>query len=42
MIMIVYMFFEGVSEIPDGLNKLFEDILTRNWENMEDLILCLQ
>ena len=29
-------------EIPDGLEKLFEDILTRDGENMEELILCLQ
>ena len=29
-------------EIPDGLDKLFEDILTRDRENMEELILCLQ
>ncbi len=29
-------------EIPDGLDKLFEDILTRNQENMEELVLCLQ
>ncbi len=29
-------------EIPDGLDKLFEDILTRDQENMEELLLCLQ
>ena len=29
-------------EIPDGLEELFEDILTRDRENMEELILCLQ
>ena len=29
-------------EIPDGLEKLFEDILTRDQQNMEGLILCLQ
>ena len=29
-------------EIPDGLDKLFEDILTRDKENMEELVLCLQ
>ncbi|KAL9023500.1 MAG: hypothetical protein Q9196_007162, partial [Gyalolechia fulgens] len=31
-----------LSEIPDGLDKLFEDILTRDRENMDELILCLQ
>ena len=29
-------------ELPDGLEKLFEEILTRDQENMEELILCLQ
>ena len=29
-------------EIPDGLEKLFEEILTRDRQNMEELILCLQ
>lgn len=29
-------------EIPDGLDKLFGDILTRDGENLSDLILCLQ
>ena len=29
-------------EIPDGLEKLFEEILTRDQENMKELILCLQ
>ena len=29
-------------EIPDGLDKLFEDILTRDGENIKGLILCLQ
>ena len=29
-------------EIPDGLDKLFEDILTRDQENMGELVLCLQ
>ena len=29
-------------EITDGLDKLFEDILTRDQENMEGLVLCLQ
>ena len=31
-----------LKDIPDGLEKLFEDILTRDRENMEELILCLQ
>ncbi|KAL8939899.1 MAG: hypothetical protein Q9211_002527 [Gyalolechia sp. 1 TL-2023] len=31
-----------LKEIPDGLDKLFEDILTRDRENMDELILCLQ
>ncbi|KAL8649235.1 MAG: hypothetical protein Q9210_004519 [Variospora velana] len=29
-------------EIPDGLDKLFEDILTRDNARFEELILCLQ
>ena len=29
-------------EIPDGLDKLFEDILTRDQENMGEMVLCLQ
>ena len=29
-------------EIPDGLEKLFEEILTRDRANTEELILCLQ
>ncbi|EXJ70924.1 uncharacterized protein A1O5_05916 [Cladophialophora psammophila CBS 110553] len=29
-------------EIPDGLDKLFEDILTRDGRNSDDLLLCLQ
>ena len=31
-----------LDEIPDGLNELFKDILTRDSRNMEDLLLCLQ
>ncbi|KAL8941011.1 MAG: hypothetical protein Q9216_002491 [Gyalolechia sp. 2 TL-2023] len=31
-----------LKEIPDGLDKLFEDILTRDQESMDELILCLQ
>lgn len=31
-----------LNEIPSGLDELFKDILTRDGENMEDLILCLQ
>ena len=29
-------------EIPDGLDKLFEEILTRDQENIRELVLCLQ
>ena len=28
--------------IPDGLDELFEDILTRDRENMQELVLCIQ
>jgi ankyrin repeat protein/nucleoside phosphorylase len=31
-----------LNEIPDGLEELFDDILTRDAENMEIMILCLQ
>ncbi|KAL8746358.1 MAG: hypothetical protein Q9184_007755 [Pyrenodesmia sp. 2 TL-2023] len=31
-----------LKEIPDGLDKLFEDILTRDRANSEELVLCLQ
>lgn len=31
-----------LKEIPDGLDKLFEDILTRDQERVDQLILCLQ
>lgn len=31
-----------LDEIPDGLDELFSDILTRDGHNMEELILCLQ
>ncbi|KAI4252106.1 MAG: hypothetical protein L6R42_008106 [Xanthoria sp. 1 TBL-2021] len=31
-----------LKEIPDGLDKLFEDILTRDNAHFEELILCLQ
>ncbi len=31
-----------LDEIPNGLEELFQDILTRDRENMPDLILCLQ
>ena len=31
-----------LGEIPDGLDNLFKDILTRDGRNMEELILCLQ
>ncbi|KAL9036692.1 MAG: hypothetical protein Q9180_004151 [Flavoplaca navasiana] len=31
-----------LKEIPDGLDRLFEDILTRDNSHFEELILCLQ
>ncbi|OQV08393.1 NACHT domain-containing protein [Cladophialophora immunda] len=31
-----------LNEIPDGLDKLFKDILTRDARNSDDLLLCLQ
>jgi ankyrin repeat protein len=31
-----------LDEIPNGLDELFKDILTRDGQNMEELILCLQ
>jgi ankyrin repeat protein len=31
-----------LDEIPNGLDELFRDILTRDGDNMEELILCLQ
>ncbi|RLL95911.1 hypothetical protein CFD26_103521 [Aspergillus turcosus] len=33
---------ERLREIPPELKELFKDILTRDKENMEDLLLCLQ
>ena len=38
----VHTLRKRLSEIPDGLDKLFEEILTRDQENMEELVLCLQ
>ena len=38
----VHALWRRLREIPDGLDKLFEDILTRDKENMEELVLCLQ
>ncbi len=38
----VHALWRRLREIPDGLNKLFENILTRDRENMKELILCLQ
>lgn len=32
----------GLEEIPNGLHELLEDILTRNGQNMEQTVLCLQ
>ncbi|KAF2802763.1 uncharacterized protein BDZ99DRAFT_454463, partial [Mytilinidion resinicola] len=31
-----------LDEIPNGLDELFQDILTRDGQNLEDLVLCLQ
>src|SRR5271170_4120693 len=31
-----------LDEIPDGLDNLFKDILTRDGQNIDELILCLQ
>ncbi|KAI0904465.1 ankyrin [Ustulina deusta] len=31
-----------LSQIPQGLHDLFQDILTRDNENMEEMILCIQ
>lgn len=31
-----------LDEIPNGLDELFQDILTRDGQNIEELILCLQ
>lgn len=31
-----------LKQIPDGLHRLFEDILTRDDENIDELVLCLQ
>ena len=31
-----------LKEIPDGLDELFNDILTRDGQNIDELILCLQ
>src|SRR5205814_1409874 len=31
-----------LQEIPTKLNELFKDILTRDGQNMEDLLLCIQ
>lgn len=38
----VHALKKRLREIPDGLDRLFEDILTRDQENMEELVLCLQ
>ena len=38
----VHALWRRLREIPDGLDKLFEEILTRDQENMEELVLCLQ
>ena len=38
----VHVLWRRLRGIPNGLDKLFEDILTRDQENMEELVLCLQ
>ncbi|KAL8901984.1 MAG: hypothetical protein Q9207_004927 [Kuettlingeria erythrocarpa] len=38
----VHALRKRLREIPDGLDKLFEDILTRDRVNSEELVLCLQ
>ena len=38
----VHSLWKRLREIPDGLDKLFEEILTRDQDNMEELVLCLQ
>ena len=38
----VHALSRRLREIPDGLDKLFEDILTRDRENLDALTLCLQ
>lgn len=38
----VHALSRRLREIPDGLDKLFEDILTRDQDNLNELTLCLQ
>jgi len=38
----VHALWRRLREIPDGLDRLFENILTRDRENMKELVLCLQ
>lgn len=38
----IYALRRRLREIPDGLDELFADILTRDSENKEKLVLCLQ
>lgn len=38
----VHALRKRLEEIPDGLDRLFEDILTRDNAHFEELILCLQ
>ena len=38
----VHALRKRLKEIPDGLDRLFEDILTRDNAHFEELILCLQ
>ncbi|KIN08775.1 hypothetical protein OIDMADRAFT_37838 [Oidiodendron maius Zn] len=38
----IYALRRRLDEIPNGLDELFQDILTRDSQNIEELILCLQ
>ncbi|KAF4627618.1 hypothetical protein G7Y89_g10540 [Cudoniella acicularis] len=38
----IYALRKRLDEIPNGLDELFQDILSRDGQNMEELILCLQ
>ncbi|KAL8788566.1 MAG: hypothetical protein Q9213_001639 [Squamulea squamosa] len=38
----VHALWKRLREIPDGLDKLFEDILMRDQDHKDELVLCLQ
>ncbi|KAL2012474.1 hypothetical protein VTN00DRAFT_5192 [Thermoascus crustaceus] len=38
----IYALRKRLDEIPNGLDELFQDILTRDGQNVNELILCLQ